>query len=209
MSLSRRQLLASRYAKEIRASEVREILDDIVHDDKRAGEVIAHLRVMLRKGEVEHERFRIQEPIREVLGLIGGEIDAQGIAVQEELNPDLPPVEAGRVETLQAIMNLLVNAVHALSEVPLDERKIHIRAERQGPDAALVTIEDSGPGIAPDELSRVFEPFFTTKAGGAGDGACHLPAHRGGPGRANLRRERWRGREVLLHPAAGQLGVAA
>ncbi len=129
-----------------------------------------HLRVMLRKGEVARERFQIQDPVREVLGLMRGEIDAQGIAVHEELDPDLPPVEAGRVETLQVIMNLLVNAARALSEVPRGRRKIGIRAERQGQDAALVTIEDSGPGIAPDELSKVFEPFFTTKSGGLGMG---------------------------------------
>ncbi len=65
-------------------------------------------------------------------------------------------------------MNLLVNAVRALSEVPREERTIRMRAKRQGPDAALLTIEDSGPGIAPDEISRVFEPFFTTKPGGLG-----------------------------------------
>ena len=150
--------------------ELREILDDIVRDDKRAGEVIQHLRVMLRKGEVERERFQIQEPVREVLGMVRGEIDAQGISVQEDLAPDLPPVKAGWVECLQVIMNLLVNAVRALSQVPRERRKIRIGAERQGPDAALVTIEDSGPGIAPDELFRVFEPFFTTKSGGLGMG---------------------------------------
>ena len=162
-----RRFLAS---EKLGTDELREILDDIVRDDKRAAEVIAHLRVMLRKGEVEHERFQIQEPVHEVLGLMCGEIETQGIRVQEELDPDLPPVEAGRVETLQVIMNLLVNAVRALSKVPLARRKIRIRAERQGQDAALVTIEDSGPGIAPDELSQVFEPFFTTKSGGLGMG---------------------------------------
>ena len=162
-----RRFLAS---EKLGTDELREILDDIVRDDKRAAEVIAHLRVMLRKGEVEHERFQIQEPVHEVLGLMCGEIETQGIRVREELDPDLPPVEAGRVETLQVIMNLLVNAVRALSKVPLARRKIRIRAERQGQDAALVTIEDSGPGIAPDELSQVFEPFFTTKSGGLGMG---------------------------------------
>ncbi len=150
--------------------ELREILDDIVRDDKRAGEVIAHLRVMLRKGEVEHERFQIQEPVHEVLGLMRGKIEDQGIRVQEELDPDLPPVEAGRVETLQVIVNLLANAVQALSKIPLARRKIRIRAERQGQHAALVTIEDSGPGIAPDVLSQIFDPFYTTKSGGLGMG---------------------------------------
>jgi PAS domain S-box-containing protein len=150
--------------------ELREILDDIVRDDKRAGEVIQRLRLMLAKGEVEKEHFRIQEPLREVLGLVSGELDAHGIRVREALDPDLPPLKAGRVETQQVLMNLLVNAVRAVSESPAERREIRIRAERQGRDAAVVSIEDSGPGIAPDELSRVFEPFFTTRVDGMGMG---------------------------------------
>lgn len=150
--------------------ELREILDDIVRDDKRAGEVIQRLRLLLHKSEVVRERFRVQESIREVLGLMRGELDAQGIAVRVELIPDLPPVEAGCVETQQVIMNLLVNAARALSESPPEQRQIRIRAERHDGDAVVVSIEDTGPGVAPDALSRLFEPFFTTKSGGLGMG---------------------------------------
>jgi signal transduction histidine kinase len=150
--------------------ELREILDDIVRDDKRAGEVIQHLRLMLRKGEIQRERFRIQESIGEVLGLMNGELDAQGISVDKELDPDLPPAEAGRVETQQVIMNLLINAAHALSESPPGQREIRIRAERHVEDAVMVSIEDTGPGIAPEALSSAFEPFFTTRSDGLGMG---------------------------------------
>lgn len=150
--------------------ELREILDDIIRDDKRAGEVIRHLRLMLRKGEVTRERFRIQEPVREVLGLVRGEIEAQGIRVREELDSNLPLVEAARVETQQVIMNLLVNAVHALTESPSEERNLLIRAERRGDDWVLISIEDTGPGIGPDALTRVFEPYITTRSGSLGMG---------------------------------------
>jgi PAS domain S-box-containing protein len=151
--------------------ELREILDDIVRDDKRAGEVILGLRQMLEKAEVEREPLRIQETVREVLGLIGGELGAKGISVREELDPNLPPVLACKVEIQQVIMNLLVNAVHVLSGTPMGHRRhILIQAERHGEPAVMIAIEDSGPGIAPDELSRIFEPFFTTKSGGLGIG---------------------------------------
>lgn len=155
---------------ELGTDELREILDDIIRDDKHAGEVIQHLRLMLRKVEVPSERLRIQDSVREVLRLLRCEVDTQGISIREELDPNLPPVRAGRVETLQVIMNLLVNAIRASSEVPRGKRAIRIRAERQGQETALVTIEDNGPGIGPNERSRIFEPFFTTRPGGLGMG---------------------------------------
>ena len=150
--------------------EVRDILDDIVRDDKRAGDVIQHLRLLLRTGEVTHERFAVQEPIRDVLALVNGELDAQGITVQQDLAPDLPLAEANPVETQQVIMNLLVNAAQVLSKAPPENRKIRISAERHSGDAVVVSIEDTGPGIPPDALARLFEPFFTTRSGGLGMG---------------------------------------
>ena len=99
-----------------------------------------------------------------------GELDAHAILVREDLDPDLPHVQAGRVETQQVIMNLLVNAVHALAESRPKRREILVSAERQGEDAAVLRIEDTGPGISDEELARVFEPFFTTKSGGLGMG---------------------------------------
>jgi len=150
--------------------ELREILDDIVRDDKRAGGVIQHLRLLLRTGEVAHERFALQGPIRDVLTLMRGELDAQGIRVQQDLAPDLPPVEADPVETQQVIMNLLVNAAQVLFKAPPENRKIRISAERDGGDAVVVAIEDTGPGIPPDALTRLFDPFFTTRPGGLGMG---------------------------------------
>lgn len=163
-----RRYLASGNADPV---ELREILDDIVRDDKRAGEVIHGLRQMLEKAEVEREPLRIQETVREVLRLIGGELGAKEISVREELDPNLPSVLASKVEIQQVIMNLAVNAVHVLSGTPIDHRRhILIQAERHGEEAVMIAIEDSGPGIAPDEPSRIFEPFFTTRSGGLGMG---------------------------------------
>jgi len=150
--------------------ELREILDDIVRDDKRAGDVIQHLRLLLRTGEAARERFAVQQCVREVLALMNGELEAQGITVQQELAPDLPPVEADPVEIQQVIMNLLVNAAQVLPKAPPENRKIRISAERDRGDVVVVSIEDTGPGILPDALARLFEPFFTTRPGGLGMG---------------------------------------
>lgn len=150
--------------------ELREILDDIVRDDKRASEVIQHLRVLLRKGEVQRQRFRVQDTLVDVLGLVSREFETKGISVVEELDPDLRAVCSSRAEIQQVIMNLLVNAAHAVSESSSEARTIILRAGRQDKEAAVVSIEDSGPGIAPEALTRLFEPFYTTRAGGLGMG---------------------------------------
>lgn len=150
--------------------ELREILDDIVRDDKRAGEVIQRLRLMLSKRSTEHEPIDIRDTIQEVLAISGAELEAQGISVSQDLAPDLPEVEADRVEIQQVIMNLLVNAVRALSESPVERREVHILAGRDRRQDLLVNIEDNGPGIPADVLPRLFEPFFTTRSQSLGMG---------------------------------------
>lgn len=150
--------------------EVQAILDDIVRDDKRAGDVIHHLRLLLREGATAREDLKLAELVQQVLGLISNELDAQGISVELALASALPPVAAGRVETQQVLLNLLANAIHALAEVPAERREITVRARPRGADAAEISVEDQGPGIAADVLPRLFEPFFTTRSAGLGMG---------------------------------------
>jgi two-component system sensor kinase FixL len=150
--------------------EVQAILDDIVRDDKRAGDVIHHLRLLLREGASAREHLELGELVQQVLGLISNELDAQGISVKLALASALPPVAAGRVETQQVLLNLLANAIHALAEVPAERREITVRARPQGADAVEISVEDQGPGIAADVLPRLFEPFFTTRSAGLGMG---------------------------------------
>jgi two-component system sensor kinase FixL len=151
-------------------AELREILDDIVRDDKRAGEVIQRLRLMLGNRDLKRERFHIRDTIQEVLAIAGAEAEAQSVFVSQESAPDLPEVEADRVEVQQVIMNLLVNAVRAVFNSPPVRRRVRILAERVGEDHLLLSIEDTGPGIPADALPRLFEPFFTTRSHGLGMG---------------------------------------
>jgi PAS domain S-box-containing protein len=150
--------------------ELREILDDIVRDDKRAGEVIQRLRLLLSKGHVERERFQIRDAIGEVLTMAAAELENQRVAVIQELPSNLPAVDADRVETQQVIMNLLANAVHAVSSSPPERRRVLIRAGYLRGDHLQISIEDTGPGIPADALPRLFEPFFTTRPHGLGMG---------------------------------------
>lgn len=150
--------------------ELREILDDIIRDDKRAGEVIHRLRALLRKGgAIERARFSFADAVQEVLELLHAELVAQQVTLKVDLAPSLPDVEAGRVEIQQVVINLLLNAMHALSTIPAGKREIAIHASPS--DTVLaVTVEDNGPGLERSASARLFETFYTTKREGLGMG---------------------------------------
>lgn len=149
--------------------QFREILDDIIQDDKRAGSVIHRLRLMLQKRRQEPENFNVNDPIREVVQLLHSEAVGRNAAVTMELASGLPAVWAGRVELQQVMMNLIINALDAVKDVPPDRRQILIRTSLNG-DAIVVAVRDRGCGIPSAETKGIFEPFFTTKPTGLGMG---------------------------------------
>jgi PAS domain S-box-containing protein len=149
--------------------ELREILDDIVRDDKRAGEVIRSMRAMLRKGEVRREAFSIAEVVGEVVGLLEGEFVAHAITVRTEPASYPSHVEAGRIEIQQVIMNLAMNAMRAMADTPTPRREVVIATATEGRHIR-VSVADHGPGITPAQLPHIFEPFFTTRSSGLGMG---------------------------------------
>ena len=151
-------------------NEVRDILADIVAEDKRAGEVIRRLRLLLKKGEVQHQPFDINEVVREVLKLVRSDLVNQGVAVHADLAPALPAVNADRVQLQQVLLNLVMNACDAMAGGPAGDHKLIIRTELAGSEGIRVSVADRGVGLAPDNLEKVFEPFFTTKVQGMGLG---------------------------------------
>lgn len=154
---------------EIDPAELRTILDDIVRDDKRAGAVIHHLRQMAGKQPAEREPCDLNALSREVSELMHAELIAQHIEVRFAPAPHLPHVHAARVELQQVLVNLLMNAIHAMEEIPRARRLIEIKT-RAGEDSATLIIRDQGHGIPADRLAHVFEPFFSTKRRGLGIG---------------------------------------
>ena len=151
-------------------NEVRDILADIVAEDKRAGEVIRRLRLLLKKGEVQHQPFDINEVVREVLKLVRSDLVNQGVAVEAELAPALPEVNADRVQLQQVLLNLVMNACDAMAGGPAGDHKLIIRTELAGSEGIRVSVADRGVGLASENLEKVFEPFFTTKVQGMGLG---------------------------------------
>jgi two-component system, LuxR family, sensor kinase FixL len=165
-------------------AQVREILDDIVSEDRRAGEVIRRLRLWLKKGEVQQRSLRINEVIEDVLKLIRSDLLSQRVTVDTELARNLPTITGDPVQLQQVLLNLVVNACDAMADCDRSERRLLIRTGiENGSSAVIVSVTDRGEGIPEEKIERVFEPFFTTKAKGMGLGlsVCRtiIAAHRG------------------------------
>jgi PAS domain S-box-containing protein len=163
--------------------EVREILTDIVDQDKRAGEVIRRLRLLLRKGEVQQQPLDVNNVVSEVLKLIRSDLVNQGITAHTELGRDLPPVYADRVQLQQVLLNLMINACDAMNLNHAADCEMVVRTKLANGEGVCFSVSDRGTGIASEELEHVFEPFFTTKTHGLGLGlsVCRtiIEAHQG------------------------------
>jgi signal transduction histidine kinase len=141
----------------------------IVSDGHRAGEVIATVRAMFKRDYQGRALVDVTEIIREVLGLLRFEVEEHQVSVRNVFMEQLPSVLADRIQLQQVILNLVRNAMEAMSSVAERARILHMRVEANESDV-VITIQDSGPGIDPKNLERIFEPFFTTKSKGMGMG---------------------------------------
>ena len=150
--------------------EARQAIGRIVKDASRAGNVIGRIRALIKKAPTRKDRVDMNEAIREVIELTRNEAVKNGASVQTALAEGLPPIEGDRVQLLQVVLNLVVNAVQAMCAVAKGHRELLITSARAEPDGVLVTVKDSGPGLAPASLENLFAPFYTTKPGGLGMG---------------------------------------
>ena len=150
--------------------ELQEILEDIVADDKRAGQVIRRLRALLQKEPVAQETVRLDELVSGVLPLVRSDAIGANARINIKSAPNLPPVEVDPVQVQQVVMNLLVNAIDAIRTLESEGGDIEVEISRAGKDGVLVTVGDNGPGIPAMEIREVFKPFVTTKTGGLGMG---------------------------------------
>jgi signal transduction histidine kinase len=155
--------------------ELRAIIDDILRDDHRAGDVINKLRALFGKGRLDLQPLDLPEVVSDVLMLVQSDAEARRVTLETGIESGLPVVLGDRIHLQQVLLNLIVNAMDALDEQDEPDRVVRVFAEMR--DAATVEIRvcDNGPGIPDDRLGRLFEPFYTTKATGMGMG---LPVSR-------------------------------
>jgi PAS domain S-box-containing protein len=150
--------------------EVREALSCVVRDADRAKGIVDRMRDHIKKAPPRKEPVDVNEAIDEVIGMVQSAIDKNRIAVRTRLSEPLIPVEGDRVQLQQVVVNLILNAVEAMSGVENGARELSISTEPGEPGGIRVAVCDSGPGIDPEHLQRVFQPFYTTKTSGIGMG---------------------------------------
>ena len=153
--------------------DVKEALSDILKGADSVNSIIVRMRALAKKVPPEMAQLNFTDIVTDVLTLIHHELTRRHVEIELELSRELPPVQADRVQLQQVLLNLLMNSVEAMNEVPEEGRKIWVRAEpyeHNGSSAVLVSIQDSGSGLNQAEVDRLFEAFYTTKSQGLGMG---------------------------------------
>jgi len=151
-------------------AEANAAVQRIIRDANRAGEVIVGIRAFLKRGQPRKTQLQMGEIVREVVILAQGEARTHEVAMRVESTADLPPVLADQVEVQQVLLNLILNAIEAMSTVTERARVLEVATAKHGADEVVVAVRDSGPGLDLGRMERLFDPFYTTKPDGMGMG---------------------------------------
>jgi signal transduction histidine kinase len=151
-------------------SELKEILGDIRRDDERASEVIKKLRELLQKRSIEMRPIDINEVLGDLLQFLSVSARHREMFLKTDVAAGLPQVRGDRVQLQQVVMNLVMNALEAMTANPPDRRTVTVRTREQPDGWIEVSVIDAGHGVAPEAVASVFDPFFTTKREGMGLG---------------------------------------
>lgn len=149
--------------------EVRTLAARIATDARRAAEIIARIRGMATQRVTESIPLSLKAVVEESVAFLRHEMQAQGVVLTLELQPDLPQIMGDKIQLQQVFVNLLINAAQAMAQSPAGERRVVIAARRET-DKLIVDVLDRGPGIAGEHIDRLFQSFFTTKESGMGIG---------------------------------------
>ena len=149
--------------------EARQTVTRMVKDGHRASEVVGRIRAFFRKAAPEKTRVNINELIQDVIAMVPAELRRNRVKVQTELADDLPPVLADQVQLQQVVLNLVINAIEAMTSVS-GPRQLLIKSLRYDTGSVLVSVQDSGVGFDDQHASQLFNPFYTTKQHGLGMG---------------------------------------
>ena len=146
------------------------MIDRIIRDGKRAADIVNRIRDFSKKAPARKEDLEVNEAIVEIVRLTRAAMSENGVSVKMQLSEGLPRILGDRVQLQQVILNLIMNAIEAMSEVKEGPRELSITTSKAESDGVLVAVSDSGPGLPPASLARIFEAFYTTKASGLGMG---------------------------------------
>ena len=150
--------------------EVRQALERVVENSNRAGDIVASIRAMFRKDGQKKQPLNVNDLVRDVFALVKDELERSRIVLQSELLEDLPKIMGERVPLQQVLLNLIRNAVEAMSSLTDRKLLLSVKTQKYELHDVLITVTDCGTGIDPKDRNRIFEALFTTKSEGMGMG---------------------------------------
>ena len=145
-------------------------IERAINDGKRAADIVGRIRDFSKKAPVRKENLEVNEAILDIMGLTRAVMSDNGVLAKMQLAKELPHIVGDKVQLQQVILNLIMNAIEAMSEVEAESRELSITTSKAESDGVLVAVRDSGPGLPPAGLTRIFEAFYTTKSSGMGMG---------------------------------------
>lgn len=148
----------------------RDSVTRMIDEGRRASEVIKRIRALSKKATPHRSQLQINELVREIISLLETELNRNKVHLVTRLEPDVPQVFGDRVQLQQVVLNLIVNAIEAMSEVEGRPRELQVRTEKATPEQVRISVKDCGCGIDPNQAEHLFEAFVTTKPGGLGMG---------------------------------------
>jgi signal transduction histidine kinase len=151
-------------------SEVRQILGDIIRDDRRASDVVRKVRALVKKEKLRDEPLDLNNEIEEALDLIRGDSLLQSLSIATDLSQGLAAIHGDGIQLQQVILNLILNGAAAMRNSPSGQRKIIVRTAMLDGRTVKAFVTDFGAGIDENNIERLFEPFYTTKPEGLGMG---------------------------------------
>jgi C4-dicarboxylate-specific signal transduction histidine kinase len=155
---------------DVNVEELRALLTNVVADAHRAADVMERVRSMATRRAVKATAISIDEVVEDVAAFLRHEMQSRDVTLELDLARHLPDINADRIQIQQVLLNLAVNAMQAMDNVPADRRCLRISTKRGGAKDVCVRVEDSGPGIPADRIPHLFESFYSTREGGMGMG---------------------------------------
>ena len=150
--------------------EVRTSAIGVVESSRRANEIVSSVRTLFKKTDDRRSLIHLNDVARDVLGLLQHDLESSQVAVATDYRVNLPPVRADRIQLQQIVLNLVKNAIEAMSSGPSGSRHVRVVTRLNGNLTVLLSVKDSGHGITAEHQGRIFDPFFTTKPTGMGLG---------------------------------------
>jgi len=159
-----------RWLAALNHEEARQSAALIISDGHRAGEIISGIRALAKKTPPQKDWLDINETINEVIALARSEVQKNRVSLETRLSSDVPLILGDRIQLQQVILNLINNAIEAMSGADDGPRELQVRSAKDEPQGVVIAVRDTGPGLDSESLNQIFTAFYTTKSQGMGMG---------------------------------------